>query len=1115
MLAISLAMIIAAFPSLPVPYYSALAQVYQPPAKVDDRLEPFIMYRASYANLSISASTASSIPGAGVFAVAGRDSLGGYSFEAIHIDISSGNLSRYIYMLTGAPTAMSSDGDYGRYIAVGSDRGEVAVYNASSRSIEYIQASRSPIVGLAIGIGGAGDPYLAALESGGYLYIYKASRGGWAEVGPKGSTAIYNYSRLRVLGISAAEEVVAGGVRVDPSRLLILSSPPSVSLTLYLYNETGHPIGGAVVTAYLERPGGAEIVSQASSGADGGAVVSLPIIDPSNTTYIVKATHPDYISESLSVELAHIDQEILVLIKYRGQVYTVRGVDHVVYQLVLRRGVGETTPVRPVYPLYIATILDATGAPEDIRFGKPLLLPINPVALKLVRPGVGGAPWSYLGVVVGCCIEGSPAAAFLYFDQDLNPIYVGRAGFAWYVLQDIPLDRAWIGYDSTGIGVSIILPSGRAYYFSYSQLRGYHIALWGIDIPGAVSTASYRDGSLVAVDGAGRIYINRVGPQSSTPCTRSGEYLGIPVGVGVGSGIGPGGLGFAITGSRLYILNVTSIAYRCPLELVRVAPSITVRDPVGVSRVPIQTGILEVYEGGVLVARAPIVGGTSVVYLPSGSYEVLVRGDVVEYSSRISVGRSTVEVPGPTVYRVTISAFYSNPESLYIASPRRVPPGLTLLIDGRISVQTAENPVEVMLTQGNHSAVLKKGDLVLASGYFTVSGPGPVSVFLTASVASLRVIAMSEGGAQIPEGLVSARLVGEGPLLVGDLGPIPLGRAVTLPLGVYRVVVESPLFYTSEYIVGLETPGRAVSLAAALRAREIQARILVLDSLGEPVANASISIYDQSGSPVFRGATSQEGTTLVPRIAFGDYVVEVEPSNRSLYTAFRGSVRVDSGDIVLRVNRTLHPVTIVLTDPISGRPIAPLRISVYISGKLVHAEDLGAGTSSTNVSLPFGDARIVVEQLGGQQIYTRIEASATIDVGGGVVEVTLVRRILEYAVRVVNDLGQPIQGATVTIRSAENPALENTLTTGGDGAVSIKVPYSTYTVEVAARGYNRVEARLPIDGGSVTFQLQPTIQTLVERYIAVIAAAGLVVALVVVSRMLRRYIEKRMVEEAI
>jgi hypothetical protein len=83
------------------------------------RLEPSNIYRVSYAELSISAIAASAAAGAGVVGVAGQSASGGYVFEAIHIDRGSKTFNRYPYMLSGKPTSISSDGDYGGYIAVG------------------------------------------------------------------------------------------------------------------------------------------------------------------------------------------------------------------------------------------------------------------------------------------------------------------------------------------------------------------------------------------------------------------------------------------------------------------------------------------------------------------------------------------------------------------------------------------------------------------------------------------------------------------------------------------------------------------------------------------------------------------------------------------------------------------------------------------------------------------------------------------------------------------------------------------------------------------------------------------------------------------------------------
>jgi len=1085
------------------------------------RLEPSNIYRVSYAELSISAIAASAAAGAGVVGVAGQSASGGYVFEAIHIDRGSKTFNRYPYMLSGKPTSISSDGDYGGYIAVGGERGEVLVYSISDRRVSYIQASRYPIKSLAIGVGRTGDPYLAALDSGGYLYMYRATRGGWGEIGPKISTAIYNHTVGRVLDIAPVEVVVEGSMRVDPSLILIIYSPPSIGAIFRIVNESGYPIANATITANLTYPPPSrQIVVQALTAGDGVARLDLPIIDPSNTTYNIRITHQEYSSESLGIAVRYVEGRFAASVEYRGATREYWDSDTIQIIITMMRGTGELTPILPTLNVTLASLIDIEGAPEEIRIGKPVPLFINPIALKLVKPASIATPWAYMGIVVGCCVQGSPASLFLYYDQSLNIVPAGGMDYRWYILPE-GLDRAWIGYDDNGLGLLVVLSSGKAYYFLYDRSRDYHVAFWGLDMPSRISTSFYRNGALLALGDGGYLYIQRVSPPSSMPCARSGDYLGIPLGPGVGSSISPGGEGYIVTSDRVYIAWGLSsiIAGRCPLDLVRISASISIADLVSSYLRSIPEGYVDIYEGGDLVARSMILNGSSKLYLPAGDYEAVVRGGAFEYRYSVSLPHSTLDLRSPTMYRVNISIYIYSPETPYMAVLQRPPPGLTLVIDNKTSLSIGDGPVEVLLPGGIHRAALTWMGLVLARGLFNVSSPGPIDLVLTANIAILNTsISVLGGTAQpLPIESIRVRLFGEGPLLTGDLGFIRPGEELKLPLGIYRIVVESPFFYTSESIAALREPGEVVNIAVSLRPKEIPLRLVVADDFGYPVANASISII-RSGSPVkvFTGLTSDDGSALIPRITFGDYLVSVEPANKSLYTSYNGILRIDRQEVVLRINRTLQPVSIQLIDPISSRPIAPLRITIYVEDRPLYSVDINASARLVNTSIPFGNARIVVEPLQqSQQIYSRVEVSKRIEPGGARLEITLVRRIHEITLKIVNDLGQPVERATVVMKSIENPSIEITAISDETGSIPMKLPYSVYILEVTAQGYNKLETTLTLDKSIATLQLNPTIISLLQRYTVAYIAAGMTIAIILVARYLSSYIERKMREEAV
>ncbi|MEM2203947.1 MAG: carboxypeptidase-like regulatory domain-containing protein [Sulfolobales archaeon] len=1071
-------------------------------------MEPYSLYSTWYTDLSIQANMFASIPGRGIVAASGFDaSSEGYFLEVLSMDSPSRTIYRSRYALSGIPTTIASDGDRGSYIAVGTDRGEAVVYNTWEGRASYIQASRFPVKRLSIGVGIFCNPILALLDSQGYLYLYRVTRGGWAEIGPRESTAVYSFMRSAILDISSTEVVYGAVRRVDPSLLLAIYTPPSLDVALVIYNETGYPISDAVVTASLAKPKATKgLVFQSISDQNGSAVLSLPLIDPSSTLYIVNITHPEYETESIAIEL---NQYMLEKTPIE-------------YMVIMRSGQGEVTQiVKSAVPTY-AVLLDATCAPESIRFGKPLLLDIKPVYAKLIKPNVAGVPWTYLGIIVGYR-EDLFVAAFIYFDQNLNPVPVKIQNryedYVWYILPTPSSSGVWVGYDNNGRGVSVILDSGRAYYFLYNDQRGFHVAFWGIDIPGSIVAADYRDGVLIAIDSSGKLHINRVDQSTSIECTRGDDYLGVPVGPGMWTSAGFG-RGYLATPSRVYVINaLQDIAFsRCSIELVRIYPRVFVTGVVSNYSIGVTDGYIEIYENDSLVARGLIINGSSILYLPRGSYIARVLSGAIEYVSSLVVSGSTIDLPGSILYRVRLFLYYYNPESPYAAMLAMVPPGLMLSIDGKINTTTVEDPLDLMLEGGEHYALLIGDGIELARARFTVSRSGDINIIFRVNTAMLN-ISVGVLGADVtkpPEESISIKLFAEGPLLRGDLGTIKPGSPVVLPLGIYRVIAASPFFHEGEALIGITEPGSINNLEVLLRPREIQVNLMIVDEFGVPVPNAGVSIINMiSNIRIFSGITSSNGTITIPRIFFDRYLILIEPFNQSLYIGYRGVLNIDRQDLVVSINRTRYQVTIALIDPISGDLVSPVRVLVYMGDRLMYSEELSPGGATTTVLLPHGNARIVVEPAGQGSIYTATEKEVDIVVGGGRIEVSLNRRVMSYTISVIDDTGQPINGAGITIKSLENPAVEFTWKTGNDGKAEISIPYGSYRVTVVAAGYNTLEEPLPVGERNLVLKLQPTLLNMLSRFIMVYVAIGMVATVIVLMKIARRYMERRAEEEII
>lgn len=1062
-------------------------------------LKGYPVYKTLYSDLELGAALSASIPGAGIVGAAGPLGL-----EILATDPSKGLLlSRYTFPLSGAPAAIASDGDLGSYVAVGTSRGEVVVYSRSSGGASYIQASRYPIKSLSVGAGPDGTPYLAVLDSGGFLYIYKAVSGGWAEVGPSESTAIYSYSPGYIAYASPSETFSGGARASDPSKLVAIDlwqGAPATVLNLNIANETGQPVDGAVVSLYLKTQGAPAPIIQGRS-ISGTASIVAPIFNETGTVYVVNVTHPSYATASLD----------LVLNKgLAGAVIPI--------SVVLKQGEGENVPLLYTAPPASALLIDATRAPGSVSTGSRIYLGgVSPAAVRLIR-SEGARDWAYLAVVVGADSLGRSSVFFIYYSQDLSPLRVSGRGYVNYVLPGS--GRAWIGYDETTSSVMVALDSGKAYYFYYDPSARRHVAYWSLDIDPGISAADFRGGIFAALDTAGRLHLYRIGPGSPIECTRTQSYRGVPLaGQGVGVHIYPlsGGLAYVVTQSRSYVLReLWGTLSRCPLEKVDLFVGLNITDPLGSSVSPLQSGSIRILERGEAVASANISGGAATIYIPRGSYEVAVEGPGVGFTRALQLS-SQDSLVSPAVYRVQARFYYTNPASSITSDVREAPRGLSVVIDGRLSIAYPGGAVDLDLYPGQHYAELRSGDLLLARGSFAVDRPGPLDVVLTALLVPVRFnISLPETGPAWPgviSRIVSVGIDAEGPLVTGLLGSFSLGdEPVLLPPGVYTVRINSPLFYTATARVGVRGPGDVV-VGISLVPRAVFADLLVIDDLGEPVPNATVAIYSAAGAEIFRGVSSSEGVVKVSSISFGQYSVRIYPADNKTYSPANLSIVLESQRLVVIINRTRYSYPLELVDPVSGAPVAPVRVVISYRNTIL-ADIPNATDRAGSVTLPAGVFNITVLPADQRSPYQPVSLTASLTPGQPL-KIQLSRRTIEYSLKIVNDLNQPLRGAVVILRSLENPSIELTQVTGDEGVAFFRTTYSSYTASVQAQGYNKLETQIPLGQGEVTLSLQPTIVTLLSRYTMAYIAVGVVASIIVASRVLRRYLERKMREEAL
>ena len=273
----------------------------------------------------------------------------------------------------------------------------------------------------------------------------------------------------------------------------------------------------------------------------------------------------------------------------------------------------------------------------------------------------------------------------------------------------------------------------------------------------------------------------------------------------------------------------------------------------------------------------------------------------------------------------------------------------------------------------------------------------------------------------------------------------------------------------------------------------------VVGKYGVPIPNASIKVIGGPKGPLelFTDANGTASVSLRP----GRYMVMC---NAKHYVSFEEVLEVKSPvTYVIPLKPETYSLTITAIDPQFNVTIPKYTVEVVEAGKSILRTELTA--ENRTISLPYGNYTLKITA----RHYTI--ASKNVVLADDIkITVPLTKALYPLTVIVKNDLGEPVAGAYVNITS---PPIRLTITimTDGNGQAVTTLPYGAYLIRVTSGGYNPLEEVVTLDKPlTVEITLQPTIVTVLFRYIPYMLIIGLGVALVVIAWHRRR---KRIIPE--
>ena len=237
---------------------------------------------------------------------------------------------------------------------------------------------------------------------------------------------------------------------------------------------------------------------------------------------------------------------------------------------------------------------------------------------------------------------------------------------------------------------------------------------------------------------------------------------------------------------------------------------------------------------------------------------------------------------------------------------------------------------------------------------------------------------------------------------------------------------------------------------------------------GLPIAGATVLVVD-SANATNTITTDAAGGYAVTNIAAGSASVTASQAG---YTTATASPTIVAGANAQNLGLTANTLAGVVTDAVTGLPIAGATVQVTDSSNVVHTATTDATGHYGVTNLPVGPAALTASQTG----YASATSSPAIVPGPNTQDEALAANTLAGVV--TNTVtGLPIAGATVVVVDSAN--VTNTLTTDAAGQYAVTIiSAGAATVTASQTGYTSATASLSIVTGANAQDLGLTANTL-------------------------------------
>ncbi len=286
-------------------------------------------------------------------------------------------------------------------------------------------------------------------------------------------------------------------------------------------------------------------------------------------------------------------------------------------------------------------------------------------------------------------------------------------------------------------------------------------------------------------------------------------------------------------------------------------------------------------------------------------------------------------------------------------------------------------------------------------------------------------------------------------------------------------------------------------------------KISLVDERNKPV-NATYYVYVFNTTKVVAKASGLSVEFMLTR---GRYDVRAVPDSGKLpfplYKSVKKTIDIAGNlSIVLRTTKVRVLTNITVFDPYSPTRVLIDDLRVYLDGKPVGI--LKKGTKPLlRLPLSIKSSNITFKSMHG--IYKDYHRS--VKPSNKTVKIAIPRKLIKTVVYVVNDVGEPVGGATVSFTGVDTRYATSSIS-APDGTAEATLPYGKYRICVTASGYNQAcTTALIAKPFKTTIVVTPKPMTIVMRYSSLIAITVFAIVMVVIVRAYFRKVLERFTTE--